>query len=135
MSLATIRLLFQSRSGTWKCEEQCTRQTTHGNVKAWFNNWRMDLENLGFRLTLKDGSFQIPQDQLCRIVNLNEPALSLEGNDSRCGGRPRVTLKDLRIPCCSKRPSKSSNMMTFIGGSSALGQTLPPLPARFKSKG
>ena len=38
-----------------------------------------------------------------------------------------MTLQDSRFPHCSEQCSKSSNTMTFIGGSSsALGQLLPP---------
>ena len=47
-----------------KNEEQRTRWTTCSDVKAWFDNWRIDLEHLGFRPTLDDGSFHIPDNQL-----------------------------------------------------------------------
>ena len=79
-------------------EDRRARWTTHGNIKAWFDNWRMDLERLGFGTSLGSGSFHVPDDQLQQIVNLDESALSLDGNEGRVGGRPRVTRQDPRFP-------------------------------------
>ena len=125
------RLLQRSNIGfkaevAFRSEERHTRWTTHGDTKAWFENRRMELEHLGFGTTRCDGSFCIPEDQLCRIVNLDESTLLLDGNDGRCRGRPRVTLHDPWFPCCSNGCSKSSITTTLIGGNLSLGQPLPP---------
>ena len=84
-------------------EEQRTRWTTCGDVKAQFSNWRINLEHLGFGMTLDDKSFHIPDNQLCQIIDLDELALLLDGNKGRCSSRPRVTLQDPRLPSCCER--------------------------------
>ena len=65
---------------------------TDGDMTIWFNQWRIDLAELGFAKAIDkangDGSIKIPPDQLAKIINIDETALSLDGNQGRCGGRP-----------------------------------------------
>ena len=58
-------------------------------------------------------------------MNLDESCLSLNGNERR-GGRPSVVFYDPNLPNPEKTVSKSSDSLTFIGGSNALGEALPP---------
>ena len=58
-------------------------------------------------------------------MNLDESCLSLNGNEIR-GGRPSVVFSDPNLPNPGKTVSKSSVSLTFIGGSNALGEALPP---------
>ena len=58
--------------------------------------------NLGFGSTRDDRSFHVPEDQLRQIINLDELALLLDGNDGTCRGRPRVSLQDPWFPRCTE---------------------------------
>ena len=71
------------------------------------------------------GRIYIPDDKLSRILNLDEICLSINGNERR-GGRPSVVFYDPNLPNPGKMVSKSSVSLTFIGGSNALGEALPP---------
>ena len=118
---------FKAQAAFARDKEQRTRWTTCANIEAWFSNWRTDLENLRFGTTLCNGRFDIAEDQLCQIVNLDESAaVSSDGNDGQCGGRPRVTVQDPRFLNCSEQCSKPKTAMTFIGSSMELNQPLPP---------
>jgi len=99
--------------------------TTYKNLKMWFENWEHDLEDLGF--TLREGDkHYIPDDQMHRIVNLDETCLSLDGSKGNRGGRPEVTFFHPMFPQLGKGSSKSSLTTTMIGGSTAAGEALPP---------
>ena len=116
----------------------------------WFNNWRDTLEEKGFgrmitrpatfdelmsmetgdaRDTVKEFTveeFIIPDEQLRRIVNIDESCLSLDGASQTRGGRPAVAFHSAGRHRGAKRASKSSITVTFIGGSSAAGEPVPP---------
>jgi len=57
---------------------------------------------------------------------LDESCLSLDGTKERRGGRLSSALFDQTLPCPGKTASKSSITLTFIGGSNAFGEALPP---------
>ena len=86
----------------------------------WFYEWEKDLVDLGFGQRV-DGPVTIPENQLGRIRNISETALSLDGANGCCGGRPRVEFYDSSIPVSHRRPSKSSMTITMITGSAAAG--------------
>ena len=71
------------------------------------------------------GKINITDNQLSKILNLDESCLSLNGNERR-GGRPSVVFYDPNLPNPVNTVSKSSVILTFIGGSNALGEALPP---------
>ena len=96
--------------------------TTYSNLKPWFDSWKRNLVDLGFATIAVDdqGKIDIPDNQLSRILNLDESCLSLNGNERR-GGRPSVVFYDPNLPNPVKTVSKSSVSLKFIGGSNALG--------------
>ena len=53
-------------------------------------------------------------------------ALCLDGNEGWCGGRPSAEFVDLGLPRAYKRTSRSRIIVTFITGSSAAGEAVPP---------
>ncbi len=89
------------------------------------DNWSKDLIELGFA-HLVDGEVIIPQDQLCKIVNIYETCLIFDGDKGGDGGRPAVTFYDHKFPEVGKAPAKSSILTTMIGGSNAAGEAVPP---------
>ena len=105
-------------------EERRARWTTYSNLKCWFGHWKNDLLELGFATNGSRG-FDIPDLQLRRILNLDESCLSMDGS-ARRGGRPSVTFYDPNLPHSGKKTSKSSVTITFITGSTAFGEALPP---------
>jgi len=59
-------------------------------------------------------------------VNIDETALSFDGSEGRCGGRPAIQFTDPNLQASYKRTSKSSTTITMITGSSAAGEPIPP---------
>ena len=107
-------------------EDRRLRWTTHANLKLWFDTWEKDIVELGFAEWGESGKSIISNRQLSRIINLDESCLSLDGNQGRRGGRPSAILYDPKLPQTGKTVSKSSVTYTFIGGSNAAGEALPP---------
>jgi len=97
-------------------EDRRIRWTTYSNLKLWFDSWGEDIVELGFGYHDADGKVVISDDQLARILNLDETCLSLDGTRERRGGRPSSALFDQTLPCPGKTASKSSTTLTFIGG-------------------
>ncbi len=64
--------------------------------------------------------------QKSRILNLDESALTLEGNSKQQGGKPTVIFFDGGLPTHGIVASKSLQSKTFITGSNAIGEVLPP---------
>ena len=52
--------------------------TTYDNLKTWFDNWEHDLVELGFATKDASGHVVIPEEQLSRIINMDETCLSLD---------------------------------------------------------
>ena len=109
-----------------KVEDRRIRWTTLKNLAMWFDNWEKELEELGFGTRDSDGNFNIPDEQLLRIINIDETCLSLDGSSGNRGGRPEVHFYDPRLPSLGKATSKSALTTTMIGGSNALGEAVPP---------
>ena len=63
---------------------------------------------------------------LTNILNFDKTALSFDGSTITRGGRPSVSFEDPRLPRTGKPTSKSSQSITMINGSAALGEALPP---------
>ena len=95
-------------------EERRIRWTTYRNLKVWFANWKIDLEELGFAERDENGNVLIPTEQLQRIVNIDETCLSLDGSQCNRGGRPEVTFYDPRFPHLGKGTSKSALTTTPV---------------------
>ena len=58
------------------------RWTTYSNLKLWFDSWKRDLVDLVFATIAVDdqGKIYILDNQLSRILNLDESCLSINGN-------------------------------------------------------
>ena len=109
-------------------EDRRKRWTTYNNLKLWFDIWEKSLVELGFaeRNEGDEGGVSISNEQLARIVNLDESCLSLDGSHGARGGRPAVLFYNPDLPKPAACASKSSTTATFISGSNALGEALPP---------
>ena len=111
-------------------EERRLRWTTWSNLNQWFINWEQDLVALAFATVQVDvdgnESIHVSDDQKVRILNLDESALHLDGNHCQRGGRPEVTFYDAGLPAGGVAVSKTSQCTTFITGSTAFGEALPP---------
>ena len=107
-------------------EERRIRWTTYHNIKSWFDNWGHDLVELGFATKSYDGSVEIPNNQLQRIINIDETCLTLDGGLGKCGGCPSVVYVGKNLPNVGKAFSKTSITVTMITGSTAAGEAIPP---------
>jgi hypothetical protein len=108
------------------CEDQQIRWTTFKNISMWFDNWKMNLLDLGFAVMGNDGKVTIPNRQLHNIINSDETCMSIDGSEGRRGGHPEILLHDPRFPISRKSMNKDSLMATLICGSNAAGEALPP---------
>ncbi len=81
---------------------------------------------LGFTIRDANGKIAISAEQLYFILNFDETCLSMDGSEGRRGGRPNVTLHDPCLPYTGKRTNKDSLTATFVMGSNAAGEALPP---------
>eukprot|EP00975_Prorocentrum_lima_P042046 8837717-Prorocentrum_lima.AAC.1 len=93
--------------------------TTYYNLKSWFNNWERDLLELGFANKNEKKETIIPEDQLARILNIDETCLAMDGSTSQRGGRPAVIFTSDALPDLGKATIKSSVSTTMITGSTA----------------
>jgi len=107
-------------------EQRRIMWTSYTNLRMWFNNWFKDIEQLGFATRNSDGDLIIPDDQLSRILNVDETCLSVDGSQGNRGGRPAVTFYDPRLPTIGRGASKSALTSTMITGSTAAGEAIPP---------
>ena len=107
-------------------EERRVRWTTYFNIKSWFDNWEKDLVKLGFAFTNDNGNTIIPDEQLERILNIDETCLVMDGSKCNRGGRPEVMFYSQTLPNLGKSTIKSSVSTTMITGSTAAGEAIPP---------
>ena len=107
-------------------EQRRIMWTSYYNLRMWFNSWFRHLEELGFAHRDSEGELHIPDDQLSRILNIDETCLSVDGSQGARGGRPNVTFFDPRLPQIGRGTSKSSNTTTMVTGSTAAGEPIPP---------
>jgi hypothetical protein len=96
-------------------------------LTMWFDTWENNLVTLGFA-TREDGAkgIAIAPDQLVRILNFDETALSLDGSGTSAGGRPKAVFYNPNLPLVGKATSKESACTTMITGSNAAGEAIPP---------
>ena len=95
-----------------------SRWTTYNNLSPWFDNW----EELGLGSKWMANSwFQIWAIGPNHIINIDETALCLDGNDIWRGGRPSAEFVGMWLLYSYKRTSKSSIRVTVNTGSSAAG--------------
>jgi hypothetical protein len=111
---------------TENVEDRRVRWTTYTNLKSWFNNWEHDLEELGFGKRNEEGDLIIPEEQLSRILNIDESCLSMDGSKGRRGGRPTAVFYSPILPQSGRPTGKSGLTTTLITGSTAAGEAIPP---------
>ena len=103
--------------------------TRHKYISMWFENWENQLVALGFATREHDGSktITISDEQLARILNFDETALTLDGSGpGGVGGRPKAIFYNPHLPLVGKATSKEGATTTMITGSSAAGEAIPP---------
>ena len=120
-------------SGSSSLEHRRAVYTTYNNLNIWFDTLKELLISKGFarkRIDNEDGEGELVffPGQLNRILNLDESALTLDGNQTKSGGRSstRFGSSNPAVPEGADRTNKSSTRITFIGGSTAAGYPLPP---------
>ena len=86
---------------------------------------RRILSNLDLRIEMMK-KIAIPNDQLRRIINIDESCLYLDHNKGRRGGRTSVRFFNRGLPHSVRSDSKYSVTTTSITGISASGEALPP---------
>ena len=125
-------------SGSSSLENRRAIYTTYNNINVWFDTLKQFLTTKGFARNKReneegDGELVFFPGQLNRILNLDESGLTLDGNQSKSGGRSstRFGCSNPSIPQGMDRTNKSSTRITFIGGSTAAGH---PLPLHFQLK-
>ena len=73
-------------------EDRRVKWTTYRNLNSWFLNWEHDLEELGFAYRDYFGDLIIPEEQLQKILNVDESCLSMGGSKGRREGRPSAVF-------------------------------------------
>ena len=117
-------------------EDRRHRWTTYKNLVIWFDSWAAFLLKYGFATVNDNGDIVISEEQLFRIINIDETCLSFDGKQGNCGGRPAESIYDPNLPQTGKVVAKSSQTMTMICGINAAGESLPPhfqIPTTAKS--
>ena len=69
-------------------EERRVLWKTFFNLKIWFENWKVDLVELGFTEEDENGSIRIWEDKLKDICNLYRTCISFDRSNGNRGGRP-----------------------------------------------
>ena len=106
--------------------------TTFKNLDLWCDPWQLFLLNQCFATLdapvglTKEGEVYISNAQKRRIINLDETAISLDGSEGKSGGRPAVSYVASGVSRPGTAVNKSGGCETFVCGSNALGEPLPP---------
>jgi len=105
--------------------------TTYQNLDLWYTTCKKTVIQLGFgrESTLADdveGEVFFCENQMMRILNLDETDGSLDNTTGNRGGRPPVVFSDPAISCGALAANKSGYSSTVICGSSASGEAIPP---------
>ncbi len=68
----------------------------------------------------------VPNDQKAQVINVNETALSLDGNKTKHIGKWIITFIDGGLSAIAIASPKSLQSTTLITGSNALGKAMSP---------
>ena len=105
--------------------------TTYNNLNNWFDSWELFCIANGFA-ELKpecseDNSTRMlfSEEQKCRIINMDETKLSLDGFNGGIGGHPACTITVKCFSCPGTACNKPSSSSTFMCGSKAAGEPIP----------
>jgi len=105
--------------------------TTHANLRAWFEQFKATLIDLGFARARNDrdideeGMVVFFPNQKRRIVNMDETDGSLDNTNGQRGGRKPMVFYAPDIGGGGTQANKSSYSPTIICGSNAAGEALP----------
>ncbi len=102
MKVANAALLELSKEEVNELQRQ--NWTTHANHNGWFGSWEVFLVSQGFatEITSQDGAGKevvVLEDQKCRIIDVDETNLSIDGSDGVNGRCPGCTIT---IKHCSR---------------------------------
>ena len=115
-------------------EHRRLQWTTHANLKAWFDQWKDTLIELGFAREKKadgsedlhyEGSLVFFPGQLRRILNIDETDGSMDNTNGKRGGRKPMVFYAPDVAGGGTQASKTSYSPTIICGSNAAGEALP----------
>ena len=106
-------------------EDRRVRWRTYSNLHAWFVSFKAFLIEFGFATIGSDGRLVILEAMLCRIANVDETEVSLDGSKTNAGGRPAVSFHDPHFPLTQRPAVKSSLSCTSNFGSNAAGECVP----------
>jgi hypothetical protein len=106
--------------------------TTSYNLNVWFTTFKELCIDLGFaREKLPNernvvGELVFPEDQLRRIINVDETDGSIDDTTGQRGGRPSMTFIAPDVAGGATSVNKSGYSSTIICGSNAAGEPVPP---------
>ncbi len=111
-----------------KCNTQEEKDPMYNSSKSEvrFDNWEKDLVEFGFTEVAQDLNVCIPNNQLMRILNVDETCLAHDGGTGWRGGKPTIIYCRKNFPEVGKAVAKSSIIMTMIAGSTVAGEAIPP---------
>ncbi len=94
----------------------------------WFEKWRENLLSLRFgtQVLVTIQRIHLPDNQNAWIINVNNTALNLDGNNTKQDGIPTITFIDVGLPTIgitSSKPSPSTNLITECN---AQDEVIPP---------
>ncbi len=86
IEVSSKKTVTELSSGKVKnAEERRVRWTTYYNIKSWFDNWENDLVKLGFASRNDNDNIVIPDEQLKRILDIDETCLVMDGSKCNLG--------------------------------------------------
>ena len=107
-------------------EERQAKLTTFRTIDRWFDEWERQLLQLGFAETDVEGVSVVSKEKKKRIINIDETALSFDGAEGCCGGRPTIQFSDPNLQASYRRTLKSSMTIIMITGCSSAREAIPP---------
>ncbi len=99
--------------------------TTHANLSDWFDAWEVFCVSQGFATKNSNGEVLFTEEQMRRIINVDETNFSLDGSDGGRGGRPANTITISNAARPGTGQNKSSISSSLMHGSNAAGESMP----------
>jgi len=99
--------------------------TTHANLSDWFDAWEVFCVSQGFATKNSNGEVLFTEEQMRRIINVDETNFSLDGSDGGRGGRPANTITISNAARPGTGQNKSSISSSLMLGSNSAGESMP----------
>jgi hypothetical protein len=118
-------------------EQRRVMWTNSYNLDIWYTTWSETLVELGFARPKTDedvgviGELVFDDEQLRRIINMDETDGSIDDTTGQRGGRPAMVFHSSDVSAGATAVNKSGYSSTIICGSNAFGE---PLPQHFQLK-